>query len=162
MFKKYFYNFLMVLSFCFYIIFLIFVLFLYARKTTDSRILFSLSNIGDFWQYIKASSNFTPFQTIKLFLNGYAKGYVSLKILVYNIFGNFVLFMPLGIFIHFFLDTKKHFFRHFITVLFIVLSVELLQIMLMVGRFDIDDIILNISGEMAFYSVFRVCNKNSD
>ena len=66
-----------------------------------------------------------------------------------NVFGNIMIFIPFGLFISSYLNSKKVFSVFFVSVI-TSSFVELVQ--LRVGRsFDIDDIILNVVGSIIGY-----------
>ena len=97
------------------------------------------------------ANNFVPFKTIF----GIIKEAVENKIyiiIVYQIIGNIILFMPVGFSLYFFVDKKRRMLRGLICIIFTSLSVEALQgaygIMLSINyrSVDIDDLILNVIG----------------
>ena len=63
-----------------------------------------------------------------------------------NIYGNTVLFLPMGMMIPYLFVKKFSFFKSLVAVLLIVTFVEALQLLCGIGRADIDDIILNFLG----------------
>ena len=89
------------------------------------------------------SYNLTPFLTIKSYLMGYAD--VSNSVSFNNIFGNIVLFIPLGIYLQLFKKNKKAVVS-FILVFAISLLVEIVQFSFGIGTADIDDVLLNCLG----------------
>ena len=94
-------------------------------------------------RFIKQYVNLKPFYMIKLFWTGYKNGSVSLKMMLRNIFGNVAAFMPYG----FFIGTLKPDMqrkRFLVNLVLMVSSVEILQLVMMAGTFDIDDFLLNI------------------
>jgi glycopeptide antibiotics resistance protein len=99
--------------------------------------------------------NLIPFKTIGRFI--FERDHYNTDIWVKNLFGNIVLFIPLGVFIP--LLNKKYIraVPFFILVFFIILTVELLQMFTRVGFLDVDDLILNIAGALiglAFTKLF--------
>lgn len=74
-----------------------------------------------------------------------------------NVIGNIVLFIPYGIFASMYAKIEKP-FHAFCLVLFASVTVEITQVL--IGRvFDIDDIILNITGGMIGYFIYYLINK---
>ena len=100
-----------------------------------------------------SSHNFVPFKEILRYD-------VGTNLFYKNIFGNMLLFLPLGIFIAKYVKTEKLlvvFVLSFIT----SLSIEVVQFL--IGRvFDIDDIILNIIGCLVGFIFYRVFKKFND
>lgn len=90
--------------------------------------------------------NFVPFKTILPYLLGY-KGWIIAGI---NLFGNIALLVPVGFFLPLLypnITWKKSLVFAFAS----GLVVEILQVVLRVGIFDIDDVILNALGVMIGY-----------
>lgn len=69
-----------------------------------------------------------------------------------NILGNIILFIPYGMYVSYFLKTKKFFFPLVLTA---IASTTIEYVQYHIGRvFDIDDIILNIVGGIIGYLLF--------
>ncbi len=77
---------------------------------------------------------------------------VGSSLFFYNIIGNILLFVPFGFFISAYINLKK-LLQIFLLVLVISTSIELVQFE--IGRaFDIDDIILNITGGIIGFLIY--------
>ncbi|MCU6708542.1 VanZ family protein [Paenibacillus sp. J5C_2022] len=63
-----------------------------------------------------------------------------------NLFGNLVLFIPIGIFLPLLFKRLRRMIPFTAACVLILLAVETMQMLLKVGSFDIDDIILNTIG----------------
>lgn len=87
-----------------------------------------------------------PFHTISLYFNGYA----STKEIVYNIFGNMMLLVPLSFLLMIKNKKYNHIFRQLCIIVPLVVFIELFQEITWVGSFDIDDILLNVFGPILF------------
>lgn len=87
--------------------------------------------------------NLIPFKTINLYIT--ALVHSDLRIAVINILGNILLFVPLGFYLRAFLKKPT---AAFLTAALIPLSIEMIQYILRAGVADIDDIILNVIGEL--------------
>lgn len=109
-----------------------------------------------FRDYINTSTNLVPFETVKLFINGYKNGHLTFSVMHENIFGNFVAFMPLAFFISCLFKRLSKWYSVLITVTLSVITVELLQLLFLTGSSDIDDVILNVAGAMCLYAVLRI------
>ncbi len=107
-------------------------------------------------QMLLENINLKPFYTIKNYINvilHYPDSYYYEHCII-NLIGNIVMFIPAGFLLPRIFDPVRKFF-HFLPVVFIgILFVELLQLFAMVGSFDIDDIILNLSGMIVGYLIF--------
>ncbi|WP_053360625.1 VanZ family protein [Bacillus sp. FJAT-27251] len=102
-----------------------------------------------------ADYNLVPFHTIASYIQ--ASGLVDTSILVTNLAGNVLAFMPLGFFLPL-LFTRCVKFRWTILVVFLTtLAAECLQFLFRVGSFDIDDIILNTIGGALGFTIFKLC-----
>jgi len=86
------------------------------------------------------SANFVPFRTITQSLSG-----TLAPIQWLNLYGNVALFVPTGIIVA--MSFKKQHLANATLVSFIIsLCLESLQLFLLMGSFDVDDLILNTTG----------------
>ena len=108
-----------------------------------------------FAEYLNTSTNFIPFATVKLFINGYVKDYLSFWDTSLNLLGNFLVFMPFTFFTAIFFYKPRPYLKMFFTVLIATVAIELLQLLFLTGSTDIDDLILNTSGAMLCYYVLH-------
>ena len=106
--------------------------------------------------YLKYSFNIIPFKTIKLFVNGYLNGIVSLKAFSINVLGNLFAFMPYGLLLPLIFNKMNKFINFLLTMVIIVVIIELLQFITMSGSCDIDDLILNVLGSSIIYFIFKI------
>ena len=72
-----------------------------------------------------------------------------------QVIGNLVMLLPLGIYIPLLFPGLSGFFRVFIICLFVSVSIELMQLITSVRSTDIDDVILNTSGAVVGYIVYK-------
>lgn len=98
--------------------------------------------------------NIIPFREILRFYMYREK--LGFKVFLLNILGNILAFMPFGFLVPSLSNKKYGCNKIFIFALFISTFLEILQLLLTVGSFDIDDIILNSFGAILGYSLFRV------
>lgn len=79
---------------------------------------------------------------------------------VINLVGNILAFMPYGIFIVILSKSKMiSLIGVFIQSLGLSLLLECLQVFFSIGNFDVDDLILNTSGSLLGYGIFRLYGK---
>lgn len=105
--------------------------------------------------------NLVPFREIKRFLLHYHQ--LGAMTVIVNVFGNIVVFVPLGILLP---EICKSIFKRLrfpriaiVTVIaFISLIVEFIQLVAKVGTFDVDDIILNTVGGILGVIIFSLIN----
>ena len=109
-----------------------------------------LFNMAIFARYNSISSyNLIPFKSIiVIFSDG------SLYFILINIFGNLLIFTPLEYFLIELFEVKKFSKNLFISII-IILVIEIIQFIFKVGVFDIDDLILCVSGMMMFYFMYK-------
>jgi len=98
--------------------------------------------------------NFIPFKTI----GPYLMGYKGLMIAAINLLGNIILLVPVGFLVPLVFKnvTWK---KSFLVSIFSGLFIEIMQVILDVGIFDIDDVILNAIGVMVGYWIFLTLTK---
>ena len=77
----------------------------------------------------------------------------------YNLAGNILGFVPAGFFIPILWENKRGFFFTVCVTFDMSLLVEILQIVLRVGSFDVDDLILNTLGGIIGYLLLTLVGK---
>ncbi|WP_375137230.1 VanZ family protein [Paenibacillus pabuli] len=103
---------------------------------------------------VKYQYNLVPLETIKPLL--LEKNRYSTESWVKNLFGNIVLFIPLGIWIPWLFCRCRRFLPFTGVVVLLLLAVEITQLITRVGSFDVDDIILNTMGAWIGYIGFAL------
>ncbi|APO45478.1 hypothetical protein BS614_16610 [Paenibacillus xylanexedens] len=98
--------------------------------------------------------NLVPFETIRPLLLERERYHTEAW--VKNLFGNIVLFIPLGIWIPWLFRRCRLFLTFTSTVVLLLLGVEVTQLITRVGSFDVDDIILNTIGAWIGYAGFKL------
>ena len=106
--------------------------------------------------YTRNSFNIIPFNTIKLFINGYINGVVTFKDFSINIFGNLCALMPYGMFIPLIFKKINKYYKFLILMIILVVTIELLQFISLSGSCDIDDLILNVIGASIVYFICKI------
>ena len=104
-----------------------------------------------YWKYF---TNFIPFKTILNYVKLYKDGLRILSVL--QLLGNFVLFLPMGIFLPCVFKVLDRFWKVIISVFVMVLCVEVIQFLLRVGIIDVDDLIFNLCGAMIGYGIVKI------
>ncbi len=72
-----------------------------------------------------------------------------------NIAGNMIAFMPFGFFLPVIWHRMKHWYTTTVLSFTFSLCVETLQLVMKVGSFDVDDLVLNTIGGLAGYAIYR-------
>ena len=112
-------------------------------------------------QLLRQNMNLQPFFTIGNYL------YVIIhrsndRVLVHcivNLLGNVLLFIPAGLWLPKLRPRQRKFFRFFFTCLGVVLLVETVQLFTLRGSFDVDDVILNLTGMLLGFTVYHLTKK---
>lgn len=138
----------LVLSFTFYVFILTILLFFGGRSNGW------MANLT-FLEYMKYSSNFVPFKTISTYINAIFSGNMNLDIPLKNLFGNLLMFLPMGIYLPYFIKRLKRISSFSVTFMIILLVIEITQSISRRGSFDIDDFILNTIGALIGFGVWK-------
>ena len=101
-------------------------------------------------------ANTKPFSSIRLFAES---KYVTSEYSYKNIGGNIVGFIPLGLQLPFLIPVRRNFFALTGMVLLVSLSFELVQLLAGLGSFDVDDLILNTTGGIAGYILYKLIGR---
>ena len=127
------------------------------------RNIFNIKNLNfdSLANYMDTSLNLTPFATIKLYINGLKTGNISLGYFFINIFGNFLMLMPLSFFAPTLIKGLNKFYKFLIFVILFAVCIEILQILFLTGSCDIDDVILNVLGACVSYFIFQKLKNTS-
>jgi len=141
-------HYLLMLTFPVFALILIYLLFFNHRGFYGSSM--------SFWEHFKFSSNLVPFKTITMYTNDFLNARLNRSIPFRNLAGNVVLFIPWGIYIPFLFKKNRALLRFILTMFILLLSIEVLQITLRRGMFDIDDIILNMAGALIGYAFWSI------
>ncbi|MGO4106903.1 VanZ family protein [Paenibacillus sp. YAF4_2] len=96
----------------------------------------------DYMEYGLQRANFTPFKSIEQNIHRLSDFNDQI-----NLIGNIVIFMPCGIFIRLWSNrTLSSFLVAFVLSFSLSLGLECSQLLFAMGRFDVDDLILNGAG----------------
>lgn len=98
--------------------------------------------------------NIIPFKTIVKYLTEKK----SIKVIIYNIFGNLIAFVPLSFLLILKNDKNMKLSKQIRKISIAVIIIEILQLIFSCGKFDIDDFILNVTGALIFYFIFLKTN----
>lgn len=80
-------------------------------------------------------------------------------IVIKNLFGNIAIFVPLGTLLPMGYEAMRKYRRTFAVGLVYILIIEFVQLVCMLGAFDVDDIILNSIGVSCGYILFKMIQK---
>lgn len=106
-------------------------------------------------EYIKNSSNVVPFKTISTYITRFFDGSMNKDIPIRNLFGNLLLFLPMGIYLPYYISKINKIKAFVITMSVILFSIEVVQVVTRRGSFDIDDFILNMIGALMGFGIWK-------
>lgn len=135
------------ISFIFYLFLLTIILFLGTRGYIWSDI--------SLLEYINRSSNFVPFKTISTYFKAILDGSMNMDIPIKNLAGNFILFLPMGIYLPSFIRKINKVSVFSISMILLLFIIELMQVVTRRGSFDIDDCILNLLGALIGFGIWK-------
>ena len=142
------------ITFSFYLLALVFILFL-------SRVRFGVfSDVKLFSREHFYMINPVPFSTIWNYIQRLREASINTDIVVRNIAANLLLFAPMGFFMPIFFRKKYNtFWKTILFIFLLILAVEILQFLTFCGSADIDDLILNSLGAMGGYGIFAISKR---
>lgn len=138
----------LIISFVIYLLALISLLFLGTRN-------FYVWDDVSFIEYIQFSSNFVPFQTISTYINALFDGSMNIDIPIKNLFGNLLMFFPMGIYLPYLAKKVNKLGTFTVSIIIFILSIEMIQVVTRLGSFDIDDLILNMVGALIGFGIWK-------
>ena len=112
----------------------------------------------DYWQQVTMNVNLRPMQTVFRYLrllNGDYSAYLR-RHAAANLIGNVVMFAPLGIFLPLLWSGFRPMWKCLLWCAGIIGSIELLQLVTLVGKCDVDDLLLNLFGIACGYLIYRL------
>lgn len=96
--------------------------------------------------------NLIPFKTLLSLIVNFE--YYELDVWIYNLFGNIAAFVPFGLLLPAVFNVKKKFAVTILLSLIFLLGAETAQLIFRVGVFDVDDLILNMTGVILGYLIY--------
>ena len=121
----------------------------------DRQVRFVFSDRALLKHSLENAFNILPFRTISKYVSALFTHRISFPVIVTNLLGNFVAFMPLGLFLPMFFRKCEKLGYFLLAASLIVLCIELLQFLFIVGFCDIDDLILNVFGACVAFLVLK-------
>ena len=136
-----------IFDFVLYVLLIIYILFfvyflLLKNYVAHSGVMPDMTRI----EYISSSINIIPGFCFVDFIIRPVKPFSYVMQFIANIFGNIILFVPLGTFLPIYISKIRNTRKILISGLFVSLVIEAVQLFGMLGVFDIDDIWLNVLG----------------
>ncbi|MFD2706656.1 VanZ family protein [Salibacterium lacus] len=141
-------RFVIGLSFIFYLCVIILLLFIEARG-------YMTASGMSFLEYAANSSNIIPFKTIGTYIQAMFTGSMNIDIPVKNLIGNVLVLLPLGLYLPFFIKSLRKIGAFTITLTAVSFLIEILQLVMRRGTFDIDDVILYMLGAWLGFALWK-------
>lgn len=119
--------------------------------------------VTDYWYQVSTRINLVPFSSMGSMLATLRENPRPdvLWVVVYNLGGNIIMFLPLG----FLLPEQWEKFRHFLpcvgAVAGIMTCVELVQLFSLRGFCEVDDVLLNVLGGAIGFGIWNIWNRKS-
>ena len=138
-----------------WILFALYVFYLVMLLFFDTTIGRGFPNLdySYFHIYLERSTNFIPFKTILYYVQELLKG--ELRYPVMNLLGNIFAFFPMGLLIPILFPSFNKISKFLIFIFACLVLTEGIQMLLMVGSCDIDDMILNAIGAIAAFALIK-------
>ena len=111
---------------------------------------------GDYWQQVCANMNLKPLETVGnyLWVLRNDRGLSAMTHAFVNLAGNVVMFVPLGLFLPSLWHRFRKLWLFLLTVLGVILAVELVQLFTLLGKCDVDDVLLNLLGAALGFGLY--------
>ena len=97
--------------------------------------------------------NLVPFKTITEYIAAVVDGSLRAHA-IRNLFGNLLLFFPMGFYLPFFLEKMRKIKTYSMVMAAAIIVIEIVQLATKSGSLDIDDFILNLAGALIGFIVF--------
>lgn len=136
--------------FTLYSIVLLYIYFIY-----EKHIIYNSTDVS-LIDYIKYATNFIPFSSIFENISRLSNNTINTNIVIENILGNFLIYIPIGLFIPVIFQKLRSLWKTLSLVLLIVIIVQASQVLFRIGYFDVDTIILNLLGSALGYGIWRI------
>lgn len=110
----------------------------------------------EFALFFRLRTNFVPFRSIAEYLARAAEGSMNAGYIVGNLLGNFVLGVPLGVLLPCLFPRLQTLAKTLAAAFGFMLVLEVAQLLLRFGTFDIDDLILQMLGCILGYGMLKL------
>lgn len=79
-----------------------------------------------------------------------------------NLTGNVLLFLPLGVFLPLLWEKLGRLWKVVLVTAGVMTLVEIMQVLTLLGRGDVDDVILNVAGAALGYGVYKLLSRKRE
>jgi glycopeptide antibiotics resistance protein len=80
---------------------------------------------------------------------------MNIDIPIKNLFGNLIMFLPMGIYLPYYVKKINKVSRFAVSMLIFLFVIEVIQLVTRRGSFDIDDFILNMVGALIGFGIWK-------
>ena len=110
-----------------------------------------------YWDQVRQYLNLKPFHTIRLYSRLLADPVrpILTRLAVYNLAGNVLLFVPMGFFLPLLFDKLGKLWKVLLFTACITSAAEIVQVLILAGSCDVDDLILNLTGTLLGYPLHK-------
>ena len=118
---------------------------------------------GNYRQLLEMSTNLKPLYTINNYITVIRRNTepALVRHCAINLAGNILLFIPAGFLLPRIFPKQQKFFLFLLTCFLSILLVETAQLFSLLGSFDVDDLILNLSGMILGFAIYRIRHPKS-
>ena len=119
--------------------------------------------LTDYWAQVSGRINLVPFSSIGSMLSTLRENPRPdvLWVVIYNLGGNIVMFLPLGFLLPELWTKYRRFWRCIGAVALIMTCVELTQLFTLRGFCEVDDVMLNVLGGAIGFGIWTLFNRKS-
>ncbi len=116
------------------------------------------SGSGSYAQELEKHLLYRPLETIRRFLwvLRYSSNEAHIRHAWVNLVGNVVMFVPLGFFASCFWRKMRKLGWHLLAMALTIVAIELLQMFTLLGKCDVDDLILNLVGTTIGFLLWKL------
>lgn len=109
-----------------------------------------------YWEQVDMSINLVPFRTVAQYLRLLRSSReIWVQLAVINLFGNVIMFIPLGFFLPRVFQQLQKLWKTLLTTALTISLIELIQLFTLLGSCDIDDLLLNLLGAAIGYGLHK-------
>ena len=101
------------------------------------------------------NANLIPFRTIGGYARALLRGSINASIVVENVLGNALLFLPMGMLLPRLCRRMRKWLPFILCMLGMLCAVEMLQWLTYTGSMDVDDVLLNLLGACVGFALYR-------
>ena len=111
---------------------------------------------GDYLEFFFVRANFVPFRTIMTWLQLISQDLINTEIVVRNVLGNVVAFIPLSILLSVAYQPMTMLKPHLLLTASAAILIEITQSLCRIGYFDLDAVILRMIGALIGFLAFSL------